>query len=71
MDISRLVGLWMYVLWYRYVALVWPPSRSLPILKKLQASLDVYVRWVEVGRTLVCIERVSCLIVAGLVLCHR
>jgi hypothetical protein len=33
MDVSRLIGLWMYVLWYRHVALVWSTSRRLPILK--------------------------------------
>lgn len=52
---GRLVGLRVHVLRYRSIALVRGASRRLSILQKLQASLDVYVGWVEVGRALVCV----------------
>jgi hypothetical protein len=52
---GRLVGLRVHVLRYRGIALVRGASRRLSILQKLQASLDVYVRRVEVGRALVCV----------------
>jgi alpha-beta hydrolase superfamily lysophospholipase len=68
MNISRLVGLWVYVLRNRGVALVRATSGCLPVLEELQASLDVYVRRVKIGRTLVCVEGVGSLVVARLVL---
>lgn len=52
---GRLVGLRVHVLWYRSIALVRGAGRCLSVLQKLQASLNVYVRRVEVGRALVCV----------------
>ena len=69
MNGSRLVRLGMDVLGYGCIA-VGCASRRLPILKQLQTSFDVYVGWVQVSSTLVSIECVGCLVVAGLVLCH-
>lgn len=67
---GRLVGLRVHVLWYRSIALVWGAGRGLSVLQKLQASLNVYVRRVEVGRALVCVQGIRCLVVARLVLRH-
>lgn len=57
----------MDVLWWRSTALGWY-ARSLTVSKKLQTSLDVLIVWVKLCGTLVGIQRVARLVVAGLVL---
>jgi hypothetical protein len=65
---SRLISLWMNILWYRGVALIGSTSRCLPVLKQLQTCLDVNVGWVEVCRALIGVKRVGSLVVTRLVL---
>lgn len=69
MDRGRLVSLRVDVLWNGSVALVGSASRTLAVLKKLEAGLDVDIRRIQVGSTLVGIERIGCLVVARLVEC--
>jgi hypothetical protein len=71
MNRRRLISLRMYILGYRCIALIWGSSRCLTILQELKTSLDVYVGWVEIGRTLVCVEGIGCLVVARLVQCSQ
>lgn len=65
----RLVSLRMNVLRNGSVALVGSAGRTLAVLKKLETGLDVDIGRIQVGSTLVSIERISCLVVARLVEC--
>jgi hypothetical protein len=71
MNRCRLVGLGMYILRYGSIALVGCPSRCLPILQKLKASLDVYVGGIEIGCALVGVEGIGGLVVARLIQCSQ
>jgi len=70
MDRSRLVGLRVHVLWDRCIALIRGTSRGLAILEELKTRLDVDIGRIEIGGTLIGVERVGGLVVAGLVLSH-
>jgi hypothetical protein len=67
MNRRRLVSLRVNVLRNGSVALVGSAGRTLAVLKKLETGLDVDVRRIKVGSTLVSIERIGCLVVARLV----
>ena len=67
MDRRRLVSLGVNVLWNGSVGLVRSAGRTLAVLKKLETGLDVDVRRIKVGSTLVSIECIGCLVVARLV----
>lgn len=69
-DRCRLICLWVDVLWQRSAVLVRHAARGLPVLQKLQASLDVDVCGVEVGCALVGVEGIGGLVVAGFILCE-
>jgi hypothetical protein len=65
---SRLISLWMNVLWYWSVALVGRTSGCLPVLKQLQTCLNMDVGRVEICCALIGVQRIGCLVVTRLVL---
>jgi len=67
-DCGRLICLRMDILRKRCAVLVGHAAGWLAILKKLQACFDVYIGWVEIRSSLIGVEGICCLIVAGLVL---
>jgi hypothetical protein len=65
---SRLIGLRMDVLWQWRPRLV-RQSVSWLALKQCQPCFDMDIVWIEVSRSCVRIQGVTCLIIARLVLC--
>lgn len=65
---SGLVGLRVDILRQRCAILVRHAIRRLAILQQLQAGLNMHVGRVEISCTLVCIQRICSLVVAGFVL---
>jgi hypothetical protein len=58
------------ILWNRCAVLIWYAACGLAVLQELQASFDMHVRRVKISSTLVCVERIGCLVIARLVLEH-
>lgn len=71
MDRRRLISLRMNVLGHRSGALVGLASCCLPVLEQLKTRLDVYVGGIQIGCTLVGIQRIGRLVVARFVQCSK
>lgn len=67
-DCSRLICLRMDILGQRRAVLVGHTVGWLAVLEKLQACFNVHIGRVEVRRSLIGVEGIRCLVVAGLVL---
>lgn len=69
-DGGRLISLWMNILRSGGAALIGHTSSGLPVLKQLQTCLDMDIGRIQVRCTLIGIQGIGRLVVAGLVLFH-
>lgn len=67
MNRRRLVSLRVNVLRNGSVALIGSAGRALAVLEKLETGLDVDVRRIKIGSTLVSVKCIGCLVVARLI----
>lgn len=66
-DSTRLIGLWWDILRQRRTVLVGHAAGGLSTLQELKACLDMHVRRIQLSSTLVSVQSVGSLVVAGLV----